>query len=132
MKFRILFLAAFLVAPLVCLAIADGSWLKKVPPADRARTNPYAGDPNAIAAGRNLFLNNCAKCHGQDAQGKSHRPPLKSVRIQSATDGDLAWILKNGEAFKGMPGWGALPEPERWQIIAYLRNLNSAATGAQQ
>jgi mono/diheme cytochrome c family protein len=123
---------AFLLLPVVCLATADGSWLKKVPQADRARTNPYAADPTAIAAGRNLFRNNCAKCHGENAEGKANRPSLKSKRIQTATDGDLAWLIKNGEAFKGMPGWGALPEPERWQIISYVRSLNTPAPGAQQ
>src|SRR6202021_2585550 len=46
-----------------CFAKADGAWLARVPQADHERVNPYAGQPEAIAAGRNLFLNNCAKCH---------------------------------------------------------------------
>lgn len=124
--------AAFLLVPMLCLAAADGTWLRKVPQADRARTNPYASDASAAAAGRNLFLNNCAKCHGENAEGKASRPSLKSERIAAATDGELAWLLKNGESFKGMPGWGALPEPKRWQIIAYLRSLNPLASGAQK
>jgi mono/diheme cytochrome c family protein len=130
MKNRISLIAMLVLLPLACLAAANGSWLKKVPQADRVRTNPFANDPNAVAAGRNLFANNCAKCHGQNAEGKSNRPSLKSARIQSATDGDLAWLIKNGEAYKGMPGWGALPEPQRWQIVAYLRSLNTTAPGA--
>ena len=125
-------IALLLLVPMVSLATANGGWLKKVPQADRARTNPYAGDSNAAAAGRNLFQNNCAKCHGESAEGKGSRPSLKTERIQTATDGELAWLLKNGEAYKGMPGWGALPEPERWQIISYLRSLNTPASGAQQ
>src|SRR5580692_3285748 len=125
-------IALLLLVPMVSLATANGGWLKKVPQADRARTNPYAGDSNAAAAGRDLFQNNCAKCHGESAEGKGSRPSLKTERIQTATDGELAWLLKNGEAYKGMPGWGALPEPERWQIISYLRSLNTPASGAQQ
>lgn len=125
-------IALLLLVPMVSLATANGGWLKKVPQADRARTNPYAGDSNAAAAGRNLFQNNCAKCHGKSAEGKGSRPSLKTERIQTATDGELAWLVKNGEAYKGMPGWGALPEPERWQIISYLRSLNTPASGAQQ
>jgi mono/diheme cytochrome c family protein len=132
MKIWITFIAALLTLPMVCLATADGSWLRKVPQADRSRTNPYASDPAAVAAGGNLFRNNCAKCHGENAEGKAKRPSLKSTRIQAATDGELAWLIKNGEAFKGMPGWGALPEPQRWQIVAYLRSLNPSASGAQQ
>ncbi len=132
MKLKFSFVVAFLLLPALCLATADGSWLRNVPNADRARTNPYASNPGAIAAGRNLFSNNCAKCHGENAEGKAKRPSLKSKRIQTATDGELAWLIKNGEAFKGMPGWGAMPERQRWQIIAYLRSLNPSISGVQQ
>lgn len=134
MRARILWIfsiCALLMAPTIGLATANGSWLRKVPQNDRARTNPYAGDSNAAAAGRNLFRNNCAKCHGESAEGKGNRPSLKSKRIAAATDGELAWLIKNGEAFKGMPGWGALPEPERWQIISYIRSLNGTVSGVQ-
>jgi mono/diheme cytochrome c family protein len=124
MKFRKLALcSAFLSASLFCLAAANGSWLKKIPAKDRVRVNPYAGNAEAVAAGKNLFQDNCARCHGTDAQGKNGRPSLRSERVQHATDGELAWLLKNGEIYKGMPNWSALPEQQRWQIIAYLRSL---------
>jgi len=120
-------LGLMLMTTLLCLAKSDGSWMKKVSDGDRARVNPYAGHAEAIAAGRNLFLNNCAKCHGENAQGKGSRPSLRSERIQGATDGEIAWILKNGSLYKGMPSWGGLPEQERWQIVAYIRSLNAEA-----
>jgi mono/diheme cytochrome c family protein len=131
MKVRILFLPLFATS-VICLAFANGSWLKKVPQTDRQRTNPYAGQIEAVTAGGNLFQNNCAKCHGIDASGKGSRPSLKSERIKNATDGELAWLLKNGEPYKGMPGWGGLPEQQRWQLVTYLRSLNASATGGQQ
>lgn len=130
MKRRIFAFATLLTASVFCFAKADGSWLNKVPQVDRARVNPYAAQPEAIAAGHNLFLNNCAKCHGDNAAGKGSRPALRSERIRNATDGDIAWLLKNGNAFKGMPRWSGLPEQERWQIVAYIRSLNNQ--GAQQ
>jgi mono/diheme cytochrome c family protein len=105
------------------LMAADGSWLRKVPPADRPRVNPYAGQPEAIAAGKLLFEENCAKCHGRDAEGRHGRPSLRSERVEHATDGELAWLLRNGSLRKGMPSWSSLPEPERWQLIAFLRSL---------
>jgi mono/diheme cytochrome c family protein len=97
--------------------------LSKVPPADRQRVNPYAGLPEAIAAGKLLFDENCAKCHGGDAEGRHGRPSLRSERVENATDGELAWLLRNGSLRKGMPTWSSLPEPERWQLIAFLRSL---------
>lgn len=126
MKTRLLTATALCCASLTCFAVADGSWLKKVPASDHARTNPLAGNPDAIAAGANLFANNCAKCHGENALGKNSRPALRSDRIAGTTDGDIAWLLKNGNPYKGMPTWGALPEKERWQLVAYVRSLNAS------
>jgi cytochrome c oxidase cbb3-type subunit 2 len=127
MKGRMLTSLALLATSAACFAKADGAWLTKVPQSDHERANPFAGQADAIAAGRNLYLSNCAKCHGKDAQGKDARPSLHSDRIHNATDGDLAWMLKNGQVFKGMPRWAGLPDQERWQIVAYIRSLNTAA-----
>jgi cytochrome c oxidase cbb3-type subunit 2 len=124
MKGRILALAALLYCAGFCFAAANGAWLTRVPQGDRDRVNPYAGKPEAAEAGQNLYRNNCAKCHGENAEGKAGRPALRSQRLQNATDGDIAWIIKNGEMFKGMPSWGGLPDQERWQIVTYLRSLN--------
>jgi ubiquinol-cytochrome c reductase cytochrome c subunit len=131
MKRMKILVGAFLMAPVMSVAAANGSWLKAVPQADRVRVNSYSGSGDA-AAGGNLFRNNCAKCHGATADGRGSRPSLKSDRVRQATDGELAWLIKNGEAFKGMPGWGALPEPERWQIITYLRSLNAPVDGGKR
>jgi mono/diheme cytochrome c family protein len=119
-------MTAVLGTAIVCLA-ADGSWLKHVPEADRQRTNPLAGQADAIAAGGRMFEDHCAKCHGADALGRGKRPSLRSERVQRATDGEIFWLLKNGNLGKGMPTWAALPEPMRWQIIAYLKSLGPDA-----
>ncbi len=132
MKGRAAVLIMFGAISVMCFAAADGSWLRRVPAAERGRVNPYAEKPDAVAAGANLFSENCAKCHGEDAEGKGKRPPLRSERIKNATDGELAWLLKNGNQFKGMPIWGGLPEPERWQIIVYVRSLNTPSPAVQR
>jgi mono/diheme cytochrome c family protein len=105
---------------------ADGSWLQRVPEADRKRVNPMAGQPEAIVAGARMFEDHCAKCHGVDASGRGKRPSLRSDSVQHATDGEIFWLLKNGNLPKGMPTWSALPEPVRWQIIAYIKSLGLA------
>jgi mono/diheme cytochrome c family protein len=119
--------------PAVLLAQADGKWLHRVPDEDHARTNPLRGQAQAAAAGKALFEQNCAKCHGADANGLRNRPSLRSERIRHATDGDLAWMLQHGNPYKGMPPWSSLPEQQRWQIIAFLRTLPAAGhAGAKQ
>ena len=129
---RMMTASALLALSAVCFAKANGAWLRGVPQADRARVNPYAGQADAVAAGRNLFAANCAHCHGENAEGKGSRPSLKSERLKNATDGEIAWLLKNGEVFKGMPRWAGLPEQERWQIVAFIRSLNSQGAENRQ
>jgi mono/diheme cytochrome c family protein len=119
-------LAIVLAGSAALFAESDGKWLHRVPDEDRARANPVAAQPQAAAAGKMLFAENCAKCHGADANGLHNRPSLRSERIRHATDGELAWMLKNGNPYKGMPPWSSLPEQQRWQIIAYLRTLPPA------
>jgi mono/diheme cytochrome c family protein len=109
-----------------CFA-ADGSWLKHVPDADRKRLNPMAGQADAVAAGQRMFEDHCTKCHGEDALGHGKRPSLRSDRVQHATDGEIFWLLKNGNLAKGMPTWAALPELMRWQIITFIKSLGPSA-----
>ena len=127
-KLRTTLSCVALALPICLFAQADGKWLHRVPDEDRARVSPLAHHPDAIAAGRTLFSANCAKCHGPDANGLHNRPSLRSERIRHASDGELAWMLKNGNPYKGMPPWISLPEQQRWQIIAYLRTLPPAST----
>jgi len=104
---------------------ADGAWLAKVPPSDHEKTDPYQGRPDAIAAGRNIFEEHCAKCHGENAEGVKKRPSLRTARIQQqATEGDLHWLLVNGRMKKGMPSWAKLPDPQLWQLVSYLKSLH--------
>jgi mono/diheme cytochrome c family protein len=114
------------VLALVLCAAASGSWPAGVPESDRRRVNPYAGQPEAIAAGARLFADHCAQCHQPDALGKGKRPSLRSNLVQHATDGEIFWVLRNGMLAHGMPSWSMVPEPSRWQIIAYLKSLGSS------
>ena len=122
-------LACLLSGP-VLMAAASGGWLAKVPDADRTRVNPVAGRTEAIAAGTNLYRERCAQCHGAAGEGRGRRPPVRSPRVAAASDGELFWLLTNG--YRGMPRWSRLPDPERWQIVAFVRNLQAMPTEAPQ
>jgi len=102
----------------------DGLWLTKVPDEARVRANPMAGNPTSVAAGAKLFQQNCAACHGRQGQGSDKRPNLHSERLKSASPGQLEWLLKNGSLKNGMPSWSRLPEPQRWQLVTYLKSLD--------
>jgi mono/diheme cytochrome c family protein len=97
--------------------------LAKAPEKARAKHNPLASDPDAIAAGANLFDQHCAECHGDAGEGTRKGPSLLKEPVQNATPGALFWLLTNGVVRRGMPVWSKLPEPQRWQLIAYIKSL---------
>jgi mono/diheme cytochrome c family protein len=97
--------------------------LTKAPKKAVNRRNPMEHDPSAVAAGANLFEQHCAECHGETAEGSRKAPSLRADPVQQATPGTLFWILTNGVVRRGMPVWSKLPEPQRWQIVTYLKSL---------
>ena len=115
------------------MGAADGSWLHRVSSSDHARINPLLATSEsrqkAASAGAQVFHNECAKCHGDDGGGLHNRPPVISDRVDTASDGDLFWLMNNGVPWRGMPPWISLPPGERWQLVAYLRALNVAEAG---
>ncbi len=95
-------------------------------------TNPMAGDQAAIAAGKTLYAQTCASCHGEDARG-DRGPSLVSGNFShGGTDADLFHTIRNGVAGTQMPAFAALPADTIWRIIAYLRSLSGAGAGANE
>ena len=101
--------------------------LAKVPKKAAARRNPLENDPDAVAAGANLYDQHCAECHGEMAEGGKKGPSLRADPVQQATPGTLFWILTNGVVRRGMPVWSKLPEPQRWQLVSFVKSLGIAA-----
>ena len=101
---------------------SDPDWT--APPKESERKNPLASKPQLAAGGEKVFNRNCAVCHGDAAhRASTHAPDLASTDVQSQSDGALFWKITNGNTRKAMPAWGSLPEPQRWQIVLYLRSL---------
>lgn len=96
----------------------------KAPGKAVSRSNPLENDPQAAAAGAKLFQFHCAACHGQMAQGGKKAPSLRAAEVQQASSGALFWVLTNGVVRRGMPVWSKLPEPQRWQLVSYIKSLH--------
>ncbi len=97
--------------------------LNKVPAKAAAKHNPLESDSDAVAAGSKLFEMHCAECHGADASGAKKGPSLRVEQVLQATPGSLFWVLTNGVVRRGMPVWSRLPEPQRWQLVSYIKSL---------
>jgi mono/diheme cytochrome c family protein len=131
----LLFACATLLAVSEGLASGQKDWngktdvyaeLNKAPEKARNRVNPLESDPDAVAAGGLLFEDHCAECHGDNAEGGKKAPSLRAPEVQSAAPGAIFWVLTNGVVRKGMPVWSRLPEPQRWQLVRYLKSLGVA------
>ena len=90
--------------------------------------NPYAGDPSAIATGRQLFVGmNCAGCHsgyGGGAIGPSLRD---SLWLYGSDDAQIFSTIAEGRP-NGMPAWGGrLPDDVIWRLVAYVKALGTPA-----
>jgi mono/diheme cytochrome c family protein len=105
-------------------AVSPSSWAKHVPGADRSRPNPVANQPDAVSAGEKLYSQQCARCHGQNAEGKGHHPSLRSERVHADTPGELEWFIAHGARFR-MPSFAKkLSDKERWEIVSYIQSLS--------
>jgi mono/diheme cytochrome c family protein len=101
------------------------SALAQAPEKSNAQANPLDRDPSAVAAGKKLFGEHCAECHGREGEGGRRGPGLRALEVQNASPGAIFWVLSNGVVRRGMPDWSKLPEPERWQLVAFLKSLSA-------
>jgi len=104
--------------------------LQKAPEKARNRANPLQNDPEAVAAGAILFEQHCAECHGNTAEGSRKAPSLLAPEVQNATPGTLFWVITNGVVRKKMPVWSKLPEPQRWQLVRFIKSLGGPLPAA--
>lgn len=94
---------------------------------------PGFDTPQARARGRALFLEHCAICHGEQADGQGPRrgslspPPANfrdpSWRSRTAPARSFA-IVRDGRPGTPMAAWKpVLSEPETWDVVAYLHGV---------
>jgi mono/diheme cytochrome c family protein len=105
----------------------DEPW--QVPDRAARRTNPLnaAKDPSA---GRELYLQECAACHGLSGRGDGAKvkelnvspADLSRRALRNQSDGTLFWKISQGKS--PMPSFRLrFSEKERWRIVNYVRSL---------
>jgi mono/diheme cytochrome c family protein len=81
------------------------------------------------------WADHCAACHandgsGQNTMGRQMYPPAPDMRkqgTQKMTDGELFYIIENGERMTGMPAWGGTKhgQADSWKLVRFIRHLPS-------
>jgi glucose/arabinose dehydrogenase len=124
---RTFLLSAFVLCLLVTVvALAQNAAFHNAPASAAQVKNPSSGQPAAIDAGKALYGQKCASCHGADGSGSGNIPALKSGPTQAAKDGEIFWFISKGDVDNGMPAWSGLPKDQRWQIVNYVKAMNTA------
>lgn len=132
--FRKLLFAALLV--LICVLVIH--WLTEenkpwiVPPEYKALKNPLAPSESNLNAARQIYADECAKCHGDRGKGdgpeaRSHYPLPADLTdpklLANAPDGEIFYQISEGR--RPMPSFKRrLTEDQRWQLVLLVRSFS--------
>jgi mono/diheme cytochrome c family protein len=117
--------AVFLAVLIWAATTAAHEWM--APKDAAALASPIAADAQSTARGEELFLDNCAACHGRDGGGLPAQiagldkdTPKLPQRLGTHSDGDFFWKIQQGRA--EMPSFAeVLDQDEIWDIINFIK-----------
>lgn len=113
------FLGMFLASTLALIAQVDPEYV--IP-----KENPLTS-PADLKVGENVFLGQCAGCHGPKGEG-GRGAVLAQPRLRHAADDEsLFRVIRDGIKGTEMPGGYALTTHETWQVAGYVRSLGRLA-----
>src|SRR5216683_8421146 len=90
----------------------------------------------SLKEGERLFGTECGACHGLSGHnptdaGRWMYPragDLTSRDVQSYSDREVFWIIKNGIRLSGMPAFGKVESDEHiWDLVFYMHTLQESA-----
>ena len=106
-----------------------------MPAEAKPKQNPIADSAEVQKEAMAHWADHCAACHandgsGQNTMGQQMYPPAPDMRKESTqkmTDGELFYIIENGERLTGMPAWGGTThgQQDSWKLVRFIRHLPS-------
>jgi cytochrome c oxidase cbb3-type subunit 3 len=92
------------------------------------KVEEVAADPNAMAIGERLFMNNCAQCHGSDARGSKGFPNLTDTDwLHGGTADKIVETITKGRVGQMPPMAAAVGSPDDVKNVAnYVLSLSNA------
>ena len=94
--------------------------------------NPVAATPESVAAGKQIYTQKCATCHGTNGEGGPGNdliPAAPSLVDEKwdhgSTDGEIFDVIKNGvlPELNMVPWSDTLKDPDIWNVVNYVRSL---------
>jgi len=104
----------------------------------KAQSNPITYTQSSRQQGEDIFIKNCASCHGVTGLGdgplsSTIKPRPTDLRTMSGKhkDGDFAWKISTGKGT--MPAWkGILKRSEIWHLVNYIQTLSLSVKVTQK
>lgn len=131
-KLLLVVIFAVIVISVVYTILQSGPWV--VPEPAKQVKNPLAPSASAFAAGRSVYLDKCAECHGDSGKGDGPQAKMYSTlpsdltdaaRLSKETDGELFYKITYGH--KPMPAFRKrLTDEQRWQLVLAIRAFSRA------
>lgn len=91
-----------------------------------------ATEPDALSAGRNLFANNCATCHGSDGRGAPGFPSLADNDwLYGGEPETIKTSILDGRNGLMPPLGAALGDQGVDEVVAYVQSLSGVDVDAQ-
>ncbi len=128
---KILFAAVLALAALAIVLAARENHGWDIPEDAKQRKNPLQPTPAALQEARDLYLDNCAQCHGERGKGDgpeaSMYDPLPADLSNKKfndglTDGEIFYQISEGK--KPMPAFKRrFTEEQRWELVMLVRTF---------
>jgi putative heme-binding domain-containing protein len=99
--------------------------------AGAAPANPFSGDEQAVAEGREIYNNSCTACHGPEGITGELGPALAAPgrRYGRRTGGEIFDAIKRGIPGTTMPP-STLSDSDAWKVTTYILGLRGTAIDA--
>lgn len=112
---------------------------QNIPAQYAGKKSPFAAnDAAALAAGKQVYDDKCAACHGPTGQGNG--PAAASLNPKPVNFADKAYMqgmpvdchfyrINEGVQGTGMPPWKALGDDAIWKVLLYERSFSGIGVG---
>ena len=96
--------------------------------------NPLPPTPENVAKGKQLYMTDCAACHGESGIGNGPAAKVLSRKPADLVHG-VSKMLPEGYIYGTIRDGGTVMPPlddamsseERWQVVLFVRSLQAAA-----
>ena len=129
---------------LICIALVyaafqrDKPWI--VPEEVKKLKNPLAPSESTLKAAREIYMDECAQCHGEHGKGDGpeammHSPAPADLtdarQMNTVTDGEIFYQISEGR--KPMPSFKKrLTEDQRWGLVLLVRSFARPTTATER